>query len=47
MLHTQIKEVRTVSDASEAMAYLETHDKIAVGCEGDLANAGQICLIQV
>ena len=47
MLHTQIKAIRTIEGANEAMAYLETRDQIAVGCEGDLANTGQICIIQV
>ena len=46
-MYMQIKQINTAEGADEAMAYLETCDKIAVGCEGDLTNAGQICLIQV
>ena len=47
MLHMQIKLVRTSEHAHAALTHIGMCDKIAVGCEGDMTIAGQMCMIQV
>ena len=39
--------IASIADANAALAQIGLCDWVAVGCEGDLAKKGQICLIQV